>query len=112
MKVLRKMELLEINKLQYFLSIDSSWKCSLSDYYVNLDKKVFVLMDNCEPLSYSIVNERRQRVGILYIFTPEALRNKGYATALLEKIGAKFNCTLTADVNTEWPFFPVLKRCF
>lgn len=106
------MEILEISRLQYCLGFDSSWKCSLSDYYVNIGKKIFVLTDHDEPVSYAIVSVGKYRIQVMYIFTPEAKRNKGYAAVLIRKLKAKSDCVLTAEINTDWHFYHAAKRCF
>ena len=106
------MEILEISRLQYCLGFDSSWRCSLSDYYVNIGKKIVVLTDHGEPVSYAIVSAGKDRTQVLYLFTPEAERNKGHAAALIRELKAKSDCAVTAEVNTDWPFYHAVKRCF
>lgn len=112
LKAIAEMEICEINQLQYYFGFDSSWKCSLSDYYVNIGKKVFVLMDNNEPLSFLICSIGNHIIRFFYIFTPEDQRRKGYATALLKSLKNKFNYLLTAEVNADWPFYDAFKNCF
>lgn len=101
----------EIDYIQYSLGFDSSWKCPLSDYYMSIGYRAFLLRENEVPVSYSIITEKDDNVVILYIFTSKDKRNKGYATCLIKEMKALFNRHFLADSPKNQPCFAALSRC-